>query len=57
MQTKQTNFIGMKEEEVQYQPCRVMHRDGEDFFGTCDFNPARLNLKIILGSVTEFWFG
>ena len=32
---------------------RVVHRDGEDFTVTMDFNPARLNLSIEKGVVTE----
>jgi len=32
---------------------RVMQRDGENFMGTAEFNPARVNVAVVDGMITE----
>lgn len=50
---------GMKKEDLDKEfagtgfTYRVMHEDGNDFIGTCDFVPTRINITIKKGIVTE----
>lgn len=39
--------------EKPYTTIRVMHEDGEDYFGTCDFRLDRLNVTVIDGLITS----
>lgn len=53
------HIIGMTLEEAEGYliskkfKLRVMHRDGKDLVGTCDYNPFRFNVAIVNNIVTE----
>lgn len=57
------SFIGKDEKEVVETlksagfVTRVMHRDGESFFGTCDYRLDRYNLSVKDGKVMSFNIG
>lgn len=57
------DLIGQSEAKVieqlkkENKKIRVMSKDGEHFFGTCDYNPFRLNLSIKDGKVTHITKG
>jgi hypothetical protein len=56
-------FIGKKEEDAIKQltelgySTRVMFRNGESFFGTCDYNTNRCNLAAMDGKITGITLG
>ncbi len=57
------SIIGMSEAdataflEANNYSFRVMSREGRDSFGTCDYEPMRLNLTVTNGVVASFKLG
>lgn len=51
------DFAGLSEDQAceraaaQNAPLRVVHRDGEDFIVTADYNPRRVNISVRDGIV------
>lgn len=57
------SFVGQTEEEARVKAIRLMldvrilHRDGVDSVGTCEFRNDRINLSIVNDIVTEAHLG
>ena len=54
-----TDLIGLTEEQARERAAaegrafRVVHRDGEDFIVTADYNPRRVNVFVQDGTVVD----
>ena len=57
---KTKQIIGKSETEARQlikAPIRVVSKDGENLFLTCDYHPDRINLKIEKGKIVEIFYG